>query len=89
MRYGTIPIVRKTGGLKDTVTDVREQNGTGIVFEEYSARALEEAIERAINLFNNKNQFEDTRENVLEKDVSWELSAKKYKELYETILTQV
>jgi starch synthase len=89
MRYGTIPVVRKTGGLKNTVTDSAEQNGCGILFEEYSARALEEALERAISLYNNKEQFENTRENALEQDFSWDSSAKKYKELYETILTQV
>jgi len=77
-KYGTIPIVRKTGGLADTVTD----NVTGFVFEEYSAAALNDAIKRAVAAFSDRKKWKDLMVKVMRLDYSWNASAKKYVELY-------
>jgi len=78
-KYGTVPIVRKTGGLADTVTDGK----TGFVFEEYSASALNDAIKRAIDAYKDKRKWKDLMVRDMGLDYSWTASAKKYIELYE------
>ncbi|MCX7803602.1 MAG: glycogen synthase GlgA [Planctomycetota bacterium] len=88
LRYGTIPIVRKTGGLADTVTDATEENvarglATGIVFESCSAEALTRAVERAIDLYGKKTVFGKVRRTGMAQDWSWDRSAKEYVRLYE------
>ncbi len=84
MRYGSIPIVRKTGGLEDTVLDYDEGSGTGsgFVFQEYSSLALIEAVSRAVDLYNNKRSWNSLVRNVMEQDFSWNRSAALYTELY-------
>jgi starch synthase len=80
MRYGALPIVRATGGLKDTVED----NSTGFVFEEYSAEALLEAVERATGRFGVENvQFRQMVSKAMRQDFSWNRSAKRYLNLYQ------
>lgn len=83
-KYGTIPIVRKTGGLADTVHDFdpRTGKGDGFVFEEYSAVKLLDAIERAIETYKNKKTWMSLIEKVMCYDYSWAQSARKYVELY-------
>jgi starch synthase len=83
-RYGTIPIVRKTGGLADTVTDKHnnEANNTGIVFEQDNSDELLRAINRGLALFNNKSDWENIQQNAISQNFSWENSAKQYLELY-------
>ncbi|MGB9613425.1 MAG: glycogen synthase, partial [Candidatus Margulisiibacteriota bacterium] len=90
-RYGTIPIVRKTGGLADTVEnfDSRSGEGTGFVFEEYSAKALLEAVKRAIETYHKKTIWRVLQENVMQLDYSWEASAKKYVALYMKALEKI
>ena len=80
MRYGTIPIVRKTGGLADTVEDGVD----GFVFEEYSSQALLAKINEAYNRYNNYNDYNiySLVSNAMKKDFSWDKSAKKYLEIY-------
>lgn len=83
MRYGTIPIVRKTGGLADTVTDGK----TGIVFRPYTTKALVESILRAREMFtNNKKQFDLLVQRVMKLDFSWRRSATAYKALYQKLI---
>jgi starch synthase len=82
MRYGTIPIVRSVGGLKDSVPDISSSNGLGIQFEAFSYEALEEAILRASDLFTNKGDMHSLRERIMVQDHSWEKVAKEYDELY-------
>ncbi len=88
MRYGTLPIVRKTGGLADTVVDVDEhpQEGNGFVFKERIPERLLVATERAIRLFQNKARFASAQKNAMKKDFSWDKSALQYKELYDHLL---
>lgn len=85
--YGTIPIVRKTGGLSDTVTGIAKgsSNPTGFVFEEYSAKALIDQIKAAIELYKRKEEMLTLIRNGMRSDFSWQLSAKKYTELYKKV----
>jgi len=89
LKYGTVPIVRKTGGLADSITDaapdsVKAGKGTGFVFEEYSSKALLDAIKRAVDLFHNdKKYWKKLRSNGMAADYSWGASAKKYETLYQ------
>ncbi len=84
MRYGTIPVVRKTGGLADTVVDIND-GGWGIVFEEYSSESLRAAITRGVELYSMVN-LKNIRKVAMKQDFSWGASAKKYEELYSNIL---
>lgn len=83
-KYGTIPIVRKTGGLADTVHDYNSQNGEGegFVFVDYDAQALLCTIERALSVFQDKGAWKRLQEKVMKQDYSWAASAKKYVGLY-------
>lgn len=85
MRYGTIPVVRATGGLKDTVKDV-EEGGYGIVFQKYEPSELLAAIDRAILLYEDVEKFKNCVNTVFSLDYSWGNSAREYKKLYERIL---
>jgi starch synthase len=90
-RYGTIPIVRKTGGLADTVHDFNHKTGEGegFVFEEYSSEALLNAVKRAIETYHKKTLWKPLQEKVMELDYSWDASAKKYVSLYMKALAKV
>ena len=78
MRYGTIPIARQTGGLKDTVV----HNKTGIVFKKYTQKEMIWAIEQSIKLYKNKKKFVKILKNGMKQDFSWDRSAKEYLKLY-------
>ena len=85
MHYGTIPIVRETGGLKDTVQPYNEYNGdgNGFTFDRYDAGLLLDAINRAKTLyFTNRYHWDEVVQRDMAKDVSWENSAKQYKDMY-------
>jgi starch synthase len=87
LRYGTIPIVRKTGGLADTIQAFDEESGigNGFVFSNYNSYEMLEEIKRAIKVYNNKEKWKILIENAMDSDYSWEDSAKKYMELYKSI----
>jgi starch synthase len=84
MRYGTIPLVHKTGGLADTVTDESrsEGQGTGFSFAGYSHEALLKALRKALDLYRNKEAWEQLVVRAMSRDSSWEASAKEYLLLY-------
>ena len=89
-RYGTIPIVRETGGLADTIEDALPKSlakniATGISFKEASSGALLESIKRAMLLFNDKKTWKKIQIVAMEKDFSWKNSAKQYLDLYNEI----
>ena len=86
MRYGTIPIVRAVGGLKDTVADITKKGGRGIQFNNLTSAATVDAMKRAVKLYQNKKHFESIRTDISEVDFSWENSAKQYIELYKSII---
>ncbi len=84
LRYGTIPVARKTGGLADTIVDFSEAKGraTGFLFEEYTGAALLEAIKLALKQFSNLKTWRALQKRAMKKDFSWKKSAKRYAELY-------
>ena len=88
MRYGTLPVVRETGGLKDTVTPYNEYTGegTGFSFRNYNAHELLFTVKRAARLYReNKPAWDRLVTQAMDADFSWESSAKKYKEIYEEL----
>jgi len=88
LRYGTIPIVRATGGLDDSVVDLTEnaQQATGIKFQEPSPSALAKAIRKALVLYQRKPLLESLRQNGMAKDFSWDRTAGEYLGVYERII---
>jgi starch synthase len=88
LRYGTIPIVRITGGLDDSVTDISEnaEAADGIKFAEYSIRALAKSIRKALVLFQNKPLLAHYIGNAMRKNFSWERTAKEYDAFYKKFL---
>jgi starch synthase len=89
LRYGTIPVVRKTGGLADTVWDWDEmqdsgrKDGNGFSFVEPTPFGLTTAVHRAVSAFENKPLWRTMQSNGMKQDFSWNVSAKQYKSLYE------
>jgi starch synthase len=82
LTYGTVPIVRDTGGLSDTVTDYKKPNGNGFLFEKYDPNELVKAVKEAITVFKDKNKWYKIMRNGMALDFSWKVSAKKYMSLY-------
>ncbi len=87
MRYGTIPVVRETGGLKDTVQqyDKYTQTGNGFVFSDYNAHEMMYALKKALGSYANYAEWNQIVHNAMESDYSWTNSAKEYKKLYEQL----
>ncbi|HZW38296.1 MAG TPA: glycogen/starch synthase [Ignavibacteriaceae bacterium] len=89
LKYGTVPIVRKTGGLADTVKDWDElkyhgdESGNGFSFNDYSGYALMTTTQRAVNYFQNKDVWNKIQLNGMKQDHSWEVSAQEYIKVYE------
>ena len=91
MRYGTVPIVRETGGLKDTVQPYNEvsDEGNGFTFDRYQADLLLDAINRAKALyFDDRGRWNEMVRRDMAKDVSWENSARQYLALYEELTAE-
>ncbi|HTP65001.1 MAG TPA: glycogen synthase GlgA [Geobacteraceae bacterium] len=90
LRYGTVPVVRRTGGLRDTVVDEvdngREQNGFS--FDDYGPEALWEALMRTVRAFNDKEKWKKIVRRGMNCDYSWKRSAVKYEELYRRALAR-
>jgi starch synthase len=84
LRYGTVPIVRKTGGLADTIQNYNPQTGegTGFVFVDYDASELLNTVRLALQVYKDKKAWTKLMQNGMARDFSWEASAKKYLELY-------
>lgn len=84
MRYGTIPVARKTGGLADTIIDYGplSGSGTGFLFEDYKASALRECLRSALCVYADKKRWNKLVLNAMKMDFSWKNSAGKYIELY-------
>jgi starch synthase len=90
MRYGTIPVVRATGGLVDTVVDTTPEtlrNGTasGFVFEAFDTLALEHALTRALEAHSNDELWDGLVRQVMAQDWSWDSSAREYLRLFERL----
>ena len=92
MRYGTIPIVRHTGGLADTVIDatlenIKNKTATGFVFDKASSDELLLCIQRALKLFHDEKKWTGLQVNGMSRDFSWKKRAEEYTSLYQKILT--
>ena len=88
MRYGTVPIVRAVGGLKDTVIDLSEDGGYGIQFKDFNLQEAEQAIIRAIELFEDKKRHAEVVRIITKLDFSWDKSAKDYINMYNHLKNQ-
>lgn len=88
LRYGTVPVVRETGGLKDSVKEFNQKTkeGNGFTFSEHRADHLFAALKRALNLYKNKAVWAALVKKVMSLDFSWEASAKEYVKLYQKII---
>ncbi len=91
LKYGTIPIVRATGGLRDTVVeyDLKAGSGNGFVFDRYDARDLLAAVDRALGLFKQQEDWAALIKNAMNADFSWVQSARAYFDLYHNLLVAV
>ncbi|HET8823656.1 MAG TPA: glycogen synthase, partial [Terriglobales bacterium] len=87
LKYGTVPIVRATGGLDDTIEpwDPRTGKGTGFKFVEYTGEALLATIKRALEDFRDRTSWQQLMRNGMAKDFSWATSAREYSKLYERL----
>ena len=89
MRYGTVPVVHATGGLKDTVppADENGKNGLGFTFQSYNADDFMAAVKRALNLYNNDREgFRALQKYEMEQDFSWNVPAGRYMDLFHNML---
>lgn len=90
LKYGTVPVVRNTGGLADTVIDIDEdsERGTGFKFSRYQTTHLFGAIVRALSWYHKKEEWKKMMVRGMELDFSWDVSASKYVELYKKALVK-
>lgn len=86
LRYGTVPVVRATGGLKDTVTDLSERGATGVVFAEPTVAALVEAMSVASALYRNKRRYRSVQQRGMAQVFDWQQAAIAYQALYRQTL---
>ena len=88
MRYGTVPVVRSTGGLRDTVIDysVSKTKATGFHFSKATAAAFDKALEEAITTYKTPRTWSRIRSNALKRDSSWDASAETYAKLYQSLI---
>ena len=87
LKYGTVPIVRATGGLDDTIdpSDPRTKKGTGFKFQEYTGEALLRTIHQATQLYRDQDSWQKLMRNGMAKDFSWRMSAREYVRVYERV----
>ena len=87
-RYGTVPIVRETGGLKDSIKDCSLGSGNGFTFYEQNPKTLSDTIKRALKVYSSKDDWEKLVEAVMKVDFSWNASASKYYDMFQSLLNQ-
>lgn len=90
MRYGTIPVARKTGGIADTIEDYNPltNSGTGFLFEDFSSGAMLCSVRLAISAFSCKDKWIKLIKRAMERDFSWKRSAMEYIDLYESLIKE-
>ncbi|MBI4233229.1 MAG: glycogen synthase [Chloroflexi bacterium] len=88
MRYGALPLVRRTGGLADTVQDLSEDlvTGDGFVFASYTTQALLDTMARAVDVFPRRERWKSAMQRAMGREFSWKASARRYGELYRKAL---
>jgi starch synthase len=87
LRYGTVPIVHRTGGLADTVRPWRPStgDGTGILFDHHDEAGLRWAIEAALDLYRDRDAWRRLVLNGMEEDFSWDVQSRSYEQLYRAV----
>jgi starch synthase len=88
MRYGTVPMVRRTGGLIDTVIDFEEPGGYGICFNYAETGDISQSVWRAVELYRDKKKMQEIREHMMQLDFDWKTSVQKYIKVYEELIIQ-
>lgn len=88
MRYGTIPIVRETGGLRDTVRDNGGENGNGFTFKTYNANDMLDAVKRAVAVYEDPKEWNELINRAMKCDYSWSASAEEYIKMYENLISE-
>jgi starch synthase len=90
LKYGTIPVVRSTGGLADTIRNYnpRTRKGNGFSFKAYSSAKLVDAIDRALILYRDRRKWKNLMRNAMQEDYSWDASARQYLKLYRKAQTK-
>ena len=86
--YGTLPIVRKTGGLADTILPPESEKSNGFVFSNFNAHELLFTVKDAVKLYSEKQDWDDMVNNAMKTDFSWNISAKKYIDIYLDFVTK-
>jgi starch synthase len=86
MRYGTVPMVRRTGGLRDTVIDFEEPGGYGICFNHTVTGDISHSVWRAVELYRDKKKMHGVREKMMQLDFDWKKSTQKYINVYEQLI---
>jgi starch synthase len=86
LRYGTVPVVRSTGGLEDTIVELHEGQGNGFKFHGYNQWDFLDAIRRATATFQNKEQWEALMKRGMEQDFSWNRPAEEYVKVYQRVI---
>jgi starch synthase len=84
LRYGTVPIVRRTGGLRDTVTDIGD-DGFGICHNDVSVFDVNHSITRAIGIFQDTKKWDAVRKEIMQIDHSWDKVAEEYLQVYQSL----
>lgn len=85
MRYGTVPVVRSTGGLKDTVTDMGDPDGFGIRFNNATVEDLAYSIGRGVSVYQDQEQMAKMRKQMMQIDHSWESTVAEYRQVYQNL----
>ena len=90
LKYGTVPVVRSTGGLDDTIDpwDPRTKKGTGFKFQEYTGDALMRTIHQALAVYHDKDSWQKLMRNGMGKDFSWKIEAREYVRVYDRVRQQ-
>ena len=88
MRYGAVPVARRTGGLADTVVDAGDPEGTGLMFDEPRSSALADALARAARVYADERQWKELAKRGMARDFSWRRSAREYARLYESVVAR-
>jgi starch synthase len=86
LKCGTIPVVRATGGLDDTIDEQLNGGGNGFKFRGYSPSALMDALNRALNTFRNKKEWTEMMKRGMAQDFSWDKPAAEYVRVYERVI---
>jgi len=85
LKYGTVPIVRATGGLDDTIEPFDGKSGTGFKFQDYTPKALLATIKRALEVYGSPKRWQHLMQNGMKKDYSWASSAQAYARIYQDL----